>query len=128
MFNFKMTLLNILFKFDIMSDLPGRLRLKVHNYKKIPKETINYQHYGIDAIKKLDGINSVKFNFVIGTILIEYDKDKLDSNMIINWLNAIKKLAIDNEKLIASLEKMPEEEAIDIMFTVLDNHIKVNSI
>jgi len=118
----------MLFKFDILSDLPGRLRLKVHNYKKIPKETIQYQQYGIEAIKKLDGIKNVKFNFVIGTILIEYDNNKLDSRMIVSWLNAIKKLAMDNEKLINTLESKTEEEAKEILFSILDNYIKINSI
>lgn len=123
MFNFKASFLNFLFKFEVVSDLPGRLRLKVNNYKKIPKESVQYQQYGIEAIKKLEGINSVKFNFVIGTILIEYDNKKIDSKKIISWLNLIKKLAVENEKLINSLSDKTEEEASDILFKILETNL-----
>ena len=96
MFNFKASILNLLFKFEVVSDIPGRLRIKVNNFKKLPKEAVNFQSQAVEAVKRLDGVESVKFNFVIGTVLIEYDKDKIDSKAIVSWLNTIKKLALDN--------------------------------
>ena len=74
----------------------------------------------MEAVKRLDGVESVKFNFVIGTVLIEYDKDKIDSKAIVSWLNTIKKLALDNMDLINSLEGKDEKEVIDILFNILD--------
>lgn len=74
----------------------------------------------MEAVKRLDGVESVKFNFVIGTVLIEYDKDKIDSKAIVSWLNTIKKLALDNMGLINSLEGKDEKEVIDILFNILD--------
>jgi len=74
----------------------------------------------VEAVKRLDGVESVKFNFVIGTVLIEYDKDKIDSKAIVSWLNTIKKLALDNMGLINSLEGKDEKEVIDILFNILD--------
>lgn len=120
MFNFKASILNLLFKFEVVSDLPGRLRIKVNNYKKIPKEAVNFQNQAMEAVKRLDGVKTVKFNFVIGTVLIGYDCDKLDSKTIVNWLNTIKRLALDNMDLINSLEGKDEEEVIDILFNILD--------
>ena len=120
MFNFKASILNLLFKFEVVSDLPGRLRIKVNNFKKLPKEAVNFQSQAVEAVKRLDGVESVKFNFVIGTVLIEYDKDKIDSKAIVSWLNTIKKLALDNMDLINSLEGKDEKEVIDILFNVLD--------
>ncbi|MDY2795423.1 HMA2 domain-containing protein [Peptostreptococcus porci] len=120
MLNIKASFLKLLFKFEVVSDLPGRLRLKVNNYKRLPKESVEYQSYGIEAIKKLDGIKNVNFNFVIGTILIEYDKYKVDSKTIINWLELIKKLAVENERLINDLSEKSEEEAREIVFKILD--------
>ncbi|MBC2576208.1 HMA2 domain-containing protein [Peptostreptococcus canis] len=128
MIKFKTALINMLFRFEILSDLPGRLRLKVNNHKKIPPEAIQYQDYGIEAIKKLDGINNIKINNIIGTILIEYDKRKLNSKMIVSWLNAVKKLALDNESLINSLEGKTEDEIKNILFSLLENYMKINSI
>lgn len=120
MFNFKASILNLLFKFEVVSDIPGRLRIKVNNFKKLPKEAVNFQSQAVKAVKRLDGVESVKFNFVIGTVLIEYDKDKIDSKAIVSWLNTIKKLALDNMGLINSLEGKDEKEVIDILFNILD--------
>lgn len=120
MFNFKASILNLLFKFEVVSDIPGRLRIKVNNFKKLPKEAVNFQSQAVEAVKRLDGVESVKFNFVIGTILIEYDTDKIDSKAIVSWLNTIKKLALDNMDLINSLEGKDEKEVIDILFNILD--------
>lgn len=120
MFNFKASILNLLFKFEVVSDIPGRLRIKANNFKKLPKEAVNFQSQAVEAVKRLDGVESVKFNFVIGTVLIEYDKDKIDSKAIVSWLNTIKKLALDNMDLINSLEGKDEKEVIDILFNILD--------
>lgn len=122
MFNFKASIISMLFKFEVVSDLPGRLRIKVNNYKKIPKDAVNFQSQAMEAVKRLDGVKTVKFNFVIGTVLIEYDTDKVDSKTIVNWLNTIKKLALDNMSLINSLEGKDEEEVIDILFNILDTN------
>lgn len=120
MFNFKASILNLLFKFEVVSDIPGRLRIKVNNFKKLPKEAVNFQSQAVEAVKRLDGVENVKFNFVIGTVLIEYDKDKIDSKAIVSWLNTIKKLALDNMGFINSLEGKDEKEVIDILFNILD--------
>ena len=120
MFNFKASILNLLFKFEVVSDLPGRLRIKVNNFKKLPKEAVNFQSQAMEAVKRLDGVENLKFNFVIGTVLIEYDTDKVDSKAIVSWLNTIKKLALDNMGLINSLEGKDEKEVIDILFNILD--------
>ena len=120
MFNFKASILNLLFKFEVVSNIPGRLRIKVNNFKKLPKEAVNFQSQAVEAVKRLDGVESVKFNFVIGTVLIEYDTDKIDSKAIVSWLNTIKKLALDNMGLINSLEGKDEKEVIDILFNILD--------
>lgn len=117
----KAAVLNKMFKLNIVSDLPGRLRLKVTNFNKIPKEAQEYQKYAIDGMKKLDGIKEVNFNFVTGSILIKYDIEKLNSKKIISWLDAIKKWALNNEKEIRSWEGKSEQEIVDMVFNLLDN-------
>ena len=44
------------------------------------------------------------FNFVTGTVLIEYDKYKLTSSEILAYLDLIKKLVNDNMGLIKNLD------------------------
>ena len=65
MFNFKASILNLLFKFEVVSDIPGRLRIKVNNFKKLPKEAVNFQSQAVEAVKRLDGVESVKFTFIL---------------------------------------------------------------
>ncbi|WP_101772473.1 HMA2 domain-containing protein [Peptostreptococcus faecalis] len=124
MFSLKAAIFNLFFKFEVLSDLPGRLRLKVNNYKKLPKEAANYQQYAIEAIERLDGIEDVKFNFVIGTVLITYDNKKTSSQKIINWIKSIKNLVVTNVAVINSLTGKSEEEAKEILFGILDKHIE----
>lgn len=57
--------------------MPGRLRLKLANALNIPEEYSYYIKYLKDALCILPGIDKVKFNHVIGTILIEYNVDKV---------------------------------------------------
>lgn len=120
MFNIKAAMFNLFFKFDVVSDLPGRIRLKVLHYKKLPQDAQRYQQYGMQVIKKLDGVEKVTFNFVTGTVLIEYDKYKLTSSEILEYLDLIKKLVNDNMGLIKTLDGKSEKEVVDILFSVLD--------
>lgn len=125
MVNIKLTILNFFFKFEVLSDLPGRLRLKVSHYKKIPENMMVYQKDAVEAIKRLNGVKNVTFNAVIGTTIIEYDKDELDSKKIIEWLNDIKKLAADNIDLISQLDENSEEKNRKMLFGILDEYTKV---
>lgn len=125
MFNIKAAFLSSFFKFTVVSDLPGRLRLKVNNYKKIPQESIIYDAYVKDAIKMLEGVNSVSFNHVIGTAIVEYDKNKLDSSKIMDWVNSVKKLAISNIDQINKMANLPEDQIIEFLFDTLKIHYKI---
>lgn len=124
MFNFKLALLNMFFKFNVVSDLPGRMRIKVNNYKKLPQDAQKYQNYAVEAIKRLDGITNVSFNFVIGTILIEYDTDKISSKEIVDWINHIKELIGKNIDYINSISNRSEEEICNELFRLLDENMK----
>lgn len=124
MFNLKSKLINTFFKFEVLSNIPGRMRIKVNHFKKIPKESFEYQIDAIRAIKKLEGIEDVSLNSTIGTILIEYDTEKLGSEEIISWLNFIKKLLLENIELLNSLEGKSDEYIKNKLFEVLDSEME----
>lgn len=124
MFNLKSKLINTFFKFEVLSNIPGRMRIKVNHFKKIPKESFEYQIDAIRAIKKLQGIEEVSFNSTIGTILIEYNTEKLTSEEIISWLNFIKKLLLENIDIINNLEGKPEEYVKNKLFEILDSEME----
>lgn len=122
MFNLKAVFLSSFFKFTVVSDIPGRLRLKVNNYKKIPKESFVYDAYVKDAISMLQGVDSVSFNHVIGTVIVEYDRTKLSSKDIMDWVNSVKNLAIKNIDIINKMSDLEEDEIIKRLFDILKIH------
>lgn len=124
MFNLKAKLINTFFKFEILSDIPGRMRIRINHFKKIPKKSLEYQFDAIRVVQKLKGIEEVGLNPTIGTILIEYDTEKLTSEEIISWLNFIKELLLKNIDLINNLEGKSDEEIKSTLFKVIDSEMK----
>lgn len=90
-------------KTDIVSDLPGRLRLKLSHHKNIPAEAFDYVQHVIEAISMLEGVQSVKFNTAIGTALITYESGQLSSQKILGWIEDITKTGLENTELIKKL-------------------------
>jgi copper chaperone CopZ len=90
-------------KTDIVSDLPGRLRLKLSHHKNIPGEAFDYVQHVIEAISMLDGVQSVKFNTAIGTALITYESEQLSSQKILGWIEDVTKTGLENTELIKKL-------------------------
>ena len=89
-----------IFKTEVVSDLPGRLRLKLVHYKTFPKEAIEYIAYIEEAILIFKGIESVQFNTAIGSILITYQPKETCKNDILKWIDIIIQTGINNAKLI----------------------------
>lgn len=87
-------------KVKVVHSMPGRLRLKLVNTSNIPEEYSYYIKYLKDALCILPGIDKVKFNHVIGTILIEYNVDKVYEEKILRWIDTIIKVGADNFQLI----------------------------
>lgn len=60
--------------FTPIAHTPGRLRVRVSS--EIKKESSNFDVKKInEIIKQIDGIKNVKFNLIIGSVTIEYDKE-----------------------------------------------------
>ncbi len=80
-------LLKSMFKINIKSQSPGRLRLKISNYQLLPKEeTAFFLPTVLKTLKALKGIISIEANPAIGTILIVYQADTLNPQQIIGHI------------------------------------------
>ena len=82
--NIKNHIIKHFIKFKVVHSIPGRIRVKINNASKIPKEATMYDKYVIEGIKILDGIDNIEFNYITGSVIITYNPDKLNEKIVIN--------------------------------------------
>ena len=62
--------------------VPGRLRVRVPQVKRSPKESRRVQ----DHLKDLMGVENVSVNPITGSVLVTYDQNRIDSSEILGHL------------------------------------------
>lgn len=107
-------------KFKVVHSIPGRIRLKINNVSKIPKEAAMYDKYVIEGIKILDGIDNIEFNYITGSVIITYNPDKLNEKIVINWINHVLNIVLENINFIQEFG----EDNIDYVVNTLQNKLK----
>ncbi|SHE90447.1 HMA2 domain-containing protein [Clostridium fallax] len=100
MLDFKSYIIKHFAKVKVIHKIPGRIRLKVPTSVNIPEEFRHYDKFVVKGIKILDGIEDVTFNYVIGTILVNYDTNKVYEEKVLKWINTVIDVVIKNLKLI----------------------------
>ncbi|EDS77539.1 conserved hypothetical protein [Clostridium botulinum C str. Eklund] len=120
MFNIKLYIIKHLRKIKVIHSIPGRMRLKLPNMSNVPEEFRHYDDFVVRAIKILDGVNEVSFNYVIGTALVTYDIHKIYEKKILNWIEDIVEISIKNLKFI---EKYGESN-LDYVVETLEQQLK----
>ncbi|RDY23356.1 hypothetical protein CHF27_008630 [Romboutsia maritimum] len=98
--DFKNYIIKHFARFKVVHTIPGRIRLKVSNASKIPKEAREYDRYVIQGIRILDGIEHVEFNYLTGSVLINYDTTKVYEDKVIKWINKVLEIVLQDIKLI----------------------------
>lgn len=63
-------------------DVPGRLRIKTPMVKRSRSSARDVE----GLIKQLRGINSIIVNFTTGSVVVLYDREIINSNLILNTL------------------------------------------
>lgn len=71
--------------FSLIHHTPGRLRLRVSPQIKAYKDEFDLENLDKN-IKNIEGINRVKFNQMIGSVTIEYDKNIFSKDIWDNLL------------------------------------------
>ncbi len=65
------------YKVEVVSDLPGRLRLKIRNFNKIPSDMVEKFFPAVNrVVSAMKGVLSAEANKRTGSLLITYDKKK----------------------------------------------------
>ncbi len=63
-------------------ELPGRLRIRIPSLRKNPGDLIKLQNY----VEDFSAVNSTSVNEVTGSIIINYDKNRISSRQIMRHL------------------------------------------
>ena len=107
-------------KFKVVHSIQGRIRLKINNASKIPKEAAMYDKYVIEGIKILDGIDNIEFNYMTGSVLITYNPNKLSEKIVIKWINHVLNIVLENINFIQEFG----EDNIDYVVSTLEKKLK----
>ena len=107
-------------KFKVVHSIPGRIRLKINNALKIPKEAAMYDKYVIEGIKILDGIDNIEFNYMTGSVWITYNPNKLSEEIVIKWINHVLNIVLENINFIHEFG----EDNIDYVVSTLEKKLK----
>nr|WP_300004099.1 hypothetical protein [Tissierella sp.] len=88
-------------EFKVLRSIPGRMRLKSRAPESIYKQAEKYDRELKEAIMLLDGIENIEINYLIGTVLIEYNTEKTYESKVLEWINKIIAVGIKNKGQIA---------------------------
>lgn len=109
-----------LVKYKVVHSTPGRLRLKVKHVSKIPAQAKLYDKYVVDGVKIIGGIKNIEFNYITGSILIEYDTTQVYEEKILKWIDKVIDVAIEERKII---EKYSQSN-LDYVMNTLEQKLK----
>ena len=111
-------------KVKVVHSIPGRIRLFVPSLDKFPEQMKKYEHYITAIIKLKDGIKSVEYSYLTSKVLIEYDKDKLKEQDIVDWLNKIWKIIVDNEDVYQGMSVDDVDKNVKRFFEMLKSELE----
>lgn len=117
-------LLRRFLKPQVVSDIPGRLRIKFSQYKRLPKEAYPYMHYAEEALEMLPGVSKATVNVHTGSILIEYDKAKTSAAKVLQWTDVIVDTGIKVDMSYTADNIPSEQELYDIGKKLLTEKLK----
>lgn len=120
----KKFLISQLMKIKISHSLPGRVRFKVGTLTMIPEEYKIYLKFINDALKKLNGVETVEVNDTTGSILVTYDTNLLYEKKLIRWIDKIKEIGIGNYELIEKYGESNLDFVIKTIEQQLDEAVK----
>ncbi|WP_054742727.1 heavy-metal-associated domain-containing protein [Cellulosilyticum ruminicola] len=100
MFGFKKNLIKSMIKIETISNDPGELKLYAKQIIDIEDEYRVYEHFILDAIKILKGINDVKVDYDRGLVTIKYNESLVAAEEIYRWIDILIDISLDNKEFI----------------------------
>ena len=111
-------------KVKVVHSIPSRIRLLIPSLDKFPEQMKKHEHYITAIIKLKNGIKSVEYSYLTSKVLIEYDKDKLKEQNIVDWLNKIWKIIVDNEDVYQGMSVNDVDKNVKRFFEMLKSELE----
>lgn len=111
-------------KVKVLHSIPGRIRLFIPSLDNIPEQMKKYERYISSILKLKKGINNIEYSYITSKILIEYDKETLNEEEIVKWLNKIWKIIVDNENLYYGMNIDEIEKNINNFYQMLKKELE----
>ena len=111
-------------KVKVVHSIPGRIRRLIPSLDKFPEQMKKHEHYITAIIKLKNGIKSVEYSYLTSKVLIEYDKDKLKEQDIVDWLNKIWKIIVDNEDVYQGMSVDDVDKNVKRFFEMLKSELE----
>lgn len=111
-------------KVKVLHSIPGRIRLFIPSLNNIPEQMKKYERYISSILKLKKGINNIEYSYITSKILIEYDKEVLNEEEIVKWLNKIWKIIVDNESLYYGMTVDEVEKNINNFYQMLKKELE----
>ena len=100
MFGFKKNLIKSMIKIETISNEPGELKLYAKQITDIEDEYKNYEHFVLEAIQMLKGINKVNVDYDRGLVTIMYNESQVSAEEIYRWIDILVDISLDNKEFI----------------------------
>lgn len=100
MFGFKKNLIKSMIKIETISNEPGELKLYAKQITDIEDEYKSYEHFVLEAIQMLKGINKVNVDYDRGLVTIMYNEGQVAPEEIYKWIDILIDISLDNKEFI----------------------------
>ncbi len=100
MFGFKKNLIKSMIKIETISNEPGELKLYAKQITDIEDEYKNYEHFVLEAIQMLKGINKVNVDYDRGLVTIMYNETQVSAEEIYRWIDILIDISLDYKEFI----------------------------
>lgn len=75
--------------YRIAHRLPGRIRIHIPVLEKLPEDWRIFLEPSTELIRMRKGINTAEIQPITGSLLIDYDPEKMDEADILHWLEIL---------------------------------------
>ena len=107
--------------YRVLHAIPGRIRLQIPFWKKIPKEwMLESNTLALDQF--LPGIRDIRLNSVTGTVLISYDPECVTEQEILDSLDEMARLLQQHRKQLSKFGPEQRDEALAYLQKLAEAH------
>lgn len=100
MFGLKKHLIKSMIKIEVVENKPGILKLRTPQIIDLDEEYRVYDHFGVEAIKLLNGIETINVDYNSQIITITYNANVVTAPEIFKWIDIVIDVGLDYKDFI----------------------------